>query len=178
MIDAEVMRLRRLRNTVLRARAMARVLDSHSGRRNSAFSRSAVDCWRVACVITGKLRAHPYLAYQRGPGDLRTIYNHIAAALLGGLAHRRGRECRTFAVELQRVSRELDDVRALTWSSELSDTLGRAQIHIRRLVVEAEIAARKEGGPSYRPARMGAPVMADGRDDSSRAAGHWPYLAI
>jgi len=71
MIDAEVMRLRRLRNTVLRARAMARMLDSHSGRLNSVFSRSAIDCWRVARVITGKLRAHPYLPYQQGPGDLR-----------------------------------------------------------------------------------------------------------
>ena len=178
MIDAEVMRLRQLRNTVLRARALARVLDSHSGRRNSLFSRSAIDCWRIARVITGKLRAHPYLAYQRGPGDLRTIYNHIAATLLAGLAQRRGRECRTFAVELQRVSRELDDVRALTWSSELGDTLGRAQMHIRRLVVAADIAARKEGGPSYRPTRMDTPVMAHSRDGSSPAAGRWPYLAI
>jgi len=178
MIDAEVTRLRRLRNTVLRARAMARVLDSHSGRLNSVFSRSRIDCWRIARVITGKLRAHPYLAYQQGPGDLRTIYNHIAAKLLGGIARRRSRPCRTMAAEMERVSRELDDVRALTWCSELSDTLGRSQIHIRRRVAELDAAARQEGGSSYQPARMDTPVMADGRDDSSRATGQWPYLAI
>jgi hypothetical protein len=178
MIDAEVARLRRLRNTVLRTRAMAKVLDSHSGRRNSVFSRSGVDCWRIARVIAGKLRAHPYLAYQQGPGDLRTIYNHIAAKLSGGLARRRGRQWRTMAAELQRVSRELDDVRALTWCSELSDTLGRSQIHIRRLVLELDAAARKEAGSAYEPTRIETPVMAGGRADSGSVAGQWPYLAI
>jgi hypothetical protein len=177
MIDAEVIRLRRLRNTVLRARAIARVLDSHSGRLNSAFSRSALDCWRIARVVTGKLRAHPYLAYQQGPGDLRTVYNHISAMFLGRLALRRGRPWRRFAVELQRVSRELDDVRALTWSSELSDTLGRSQVQIRRAIVEVDVAARREGGSSYQPARVDVPAMAEARADSSRAP-QWPYLAI
>ena len=177
MIDAEVIRLRRLRNTVLRARAMDMVLDSCSGRLNSVFSRSALDCWRIARAITGKLRAHPYLAYQRGPGDLRTIYNHLSATMLGGSALRRGRRWRTFAVALQRVSRELDDVRALTWSSELSDTLGRSQMRIRRLVMEVDVAARKEGGAAHQPARIDTPAVADGRDASGRA-GQWPYLAI
>jgi hypothetical protein len=178
MIDAEVIRLRRLRNTVLRARAIARVLDSQSGRLNSVLSRSAHDCWRVARVITGKLRGHPYLAYQRGPGALRTVYHHVAAKLIGGLALRRGRRWRTFSVELQRAARELDDVRALTWSPELSDTLGRSQMQIRRLVMEVDVAARKEGGSAYQPAGIAVPVVAGGRDDSSRMGGQWPYLAI
>ena len=178
MIDAEVIRLRRLRNTVLRTRAIARVLDSHSERPHSVFGRSALDCWRIARVITGKLRAHPYLAYQQGPGDLRALYNHMTAKLAGGRALRQGRVWRLFAVELQRVSRELDDVRALTWSSELSDTLGRSQLHIRRLLAEVDGAARKEGGPAYQPAHVDTPLMADGRDDASPGPGQWPYLAI
>jgi hypothetical protein len=180
MIDAEVIRLRRLRNTVLRARAIARVLDSRSGRPHSVFGRSALDCWRIARVITGKLRAHPYLAYQQGPGDLRTIYNHITAKLVGGRALRQGRAWRRFALELQRVSRELDDVRALTWSSELSDTLGRSQMYIRRLVEEVDAAACKEGGSTHQPVRIETPLMANGngRDDSSSGPVQWPYLAI
>jgi hypothetical protein len=177
MIDAEVIRLRRLRNTVLRARALAKVLDSRSGGLNSVFARGARDCWRIARVITGKLRAHPYLAYQQGPGDLRTIYNHLSATVLGGLALRGGRRWRRFAGELQRVSRELDDVRALTWSSELSDTLGRSQMQVRRLVMEVDVAARKEGGATHQPARLETPVVADGRNASS-GPGQWPYLAI
>ena len=178
MIDAEVMRLRRLRNTALRARAMARVLDSHSGRLDSVFSRSALECWRLARVITGKLRAHPYLAYQQGPGAARAIYNHIAANLLGGLAQRQGRESRTVAAELQRVSRELDDVRALTWSTELSDALARSQMQIRGLVAELDAAARKKAGSAYEPTRIETPVIASSRDDSGAVAGQWPFLAI
>jgi hypothetical protein len=177
MIDTEIIRLRRLRNTALRARAMARVLDAHPGKINSLFARSAQDCWRIARVITGKLRAHPYLAYQRAPGDLRTVYNHLSATVLGGIAQRRGRRWRRIAVELQRVSRELDDVRALTWSSELSDSLGRSQMQIRSLVMEVELAAHKEGGSTYQPARMVTAVKVDGRRVSS-GAGPWPYLAI
>jgi hypothetical protein len=178
MIDAEVIRLRRLRNTVLRARAIARVMDSRSGQMDPVFARSALDCWRIARLITGRLRAHPYLAYQQGPGDLRTLYNHMAARLLVGRALRQGRPWRTFAAELQRVSRELDDVRALSWSSDLSDTLGRLQLPIRRLVVELDAAACKEGGDAHAPARLDTAVAAGGRDNSGRASGQWPYMAI
>ena len=178
MIDAEVIRLRRLRNTVLRARAIARVMDSRLGLIDPVFSRSALDCWRIARLITGKLRAHPYLAYQQGPGDLRTLYNHIAARLLVGRALRQGSPWRTFAAELQRVSRELDDVRALSWSSDLGDALGRLHMPIRRLVVELDAAACKEGGEVHVPAGLDSAVAAGGRDSSSRASGQWPYMAI
>jgi hypothetical protein len=177
MIDAEVIRLRRLRDTVLRARAMAKVLNSHSGMLNSVFSRAAVDCWRIARVLTGKLRSHPYLAYQRGPGVTRTICDYMSTLLLGSLAVKGGRQWRTFARELQRVSRELDDVRSLTWSSELIDALGRSQTQIRMLLEEVDAAARKECGSSHQPARMDAPIMVGGGDDSGRNE-QWPYLAI
>jgi len=178
MIDAEVIRLRRLRNSVLRARAVARVLDSRSGRLSSAFARGAVDCWRIARVVTGKLRAHPNLACQQDPGDLHTLYNHVAAQWVGRVALRRGRPWRRLAAELQRVSRELDDVRALTWSSDLSDTLGRAQMRMRRLVAEVDIAAHKEGGSSLQPARLDTALTTGARADSGSRAGQWPYLAI
>jgi hypothetical protein len=178
MIDAEVIRLRRLRNTVLQARAIAKVLDSQSVRVNSLFARGALDCWRIARVISGKLRAHPYLAYQQGPGDVRRVYNHIAARLMGGLALRRGRSWRRFALELQGVLRELDDVRALTWSTEFSDTLGRSQAYIRRLIEEVAVAARKEGGSVHQSAPVAAPLLTGRRDEASPAGGQWPYLAI
>jgi len=178
MIDAEIIRLRRLRNTVLRARAIAKVLDSQSVRVNSAFARSALDCWRIARVISGKLRAHPYLAYQQGPGDIRTVYNHMAAKVIGGLALRRGRPWRRFAMQLKGVLRELDDVRALTWSTEFSDTLGRSQTYIRRLIEEVEVAARKEGGSVHHSAPVVTPLLAGRRDEASPAGGQWPYLAI
>src|ERR1700719_2128341 len=119
MIDTEVMRLRQLRNTALKARALAAALDSDPARRNSVFSQSAVSCWRIARVITGRLRAHPYLSYQRGPSAVRGVYDRLSAGLLSGIARYRGRSAQTFSRELQRVARGLDDARALTWSSDL-----------------------------------------------------------
>ena len=53
MIDAEVLRLRKLRNVALRSRALAKILDSDSFERpafagQSMFARSAVVCWTIA----------------------------------------------------------------------------------------------------------------------------------
>src|SRR5271155_3383152 len=109
MIDSEVMRLRRLRNTALRARAIAAAFDSNPERRSSLFSRGAVGCWRIARVITGKLRENPYLSYQRGPSEARAVYDRISAGVLGGVARSRGRRGHIFLTELKRVARELDD---------------------------------------------------------------------
>src|SRR5258708_38913727 len=128
MSESEVTRVGRLRNPALRGRAVAATLDSEPARRDSVFSRGAVSCWQIARIITGLLRAHPYLSYQRGPSEVRGVYDRLSAGLLGGIARYRGRSHQTFSDELRRVARRLDDARALTWSSELRDTLGRAQI--------------------------------------------------
>jgi hypothetical protein len=178
MIDSEVMRLRRLRNTALRARALAVALDPDSARRNSVFSRSSLNCWRISRVITGWLRAHPYLSYHQGPSAMRGFYDRLSAALLGVFARYRGRSLQTFSGELRQVARGLDDARALTWSSELSDTLGRAQTQIRTLIQELDADAHKEG--ASRDATMARVDLrvGDGRDGASSVAGNWPYLAI
>jgi hypothetical protein len=178
MIDTEVTRLRRLRNTALRARAVAAVLDSDSARRGSVFSRSAVNCWRIARVITGLLRGHPYLSYQRGPSELRGLYDRVSAGLLGGIARYRGRSLQIFSDELRRVARELDDARALTLSSDLSDTLGRSQTRIRGLIQELDADARNEAGSRHETAPRVETRTGAVRNDSGSVAGNWPYLAI
>jgi hypothetical protein len=178
MIDSEVTRLRRLRNTALRARAVAATLDSEPARRDSVFSRGAVSCWQIARVITGLLRAHPYLSYQRGPSEVRGVYDRVSAGLLGGIVRYRGRSHQTFSDELRRVARELDDARALTWSSDWSDTLGRSQIRIRGLIKELDAGALSESGSRHETApRVETPIRAV-RDDSGSVAENWPYLAI
>jgi hypothetical protein len=178
MIDFEVMRLRRLRDTALRVRAIAAVLDSHPARRSSVPARSGQSCWRIARVITGTLRAHPYLKYQRGPSEVRAVYDRIRAGLLGGIARYQGRSLQTLRSELQYVARELDDARALTWSPDLSDTLGRSQTQMRKLIKELDAAARTEAG-----SRIETDTRADARsvalrDDAGTVAGNWPYLAF
>src|ERR1700687_1997621 len=144
MIDTEVIRLRRLRNTALKVRAVAAALDTEPAGRDSVFSRGAVRSWQIARVITGWLRAHPYLSYQRGPSEVRGVYDLFSAGLLAGFARYRGRSLQIFSLELQRLARELDDARALTWSSDLSDTLGRTQKQIRTLIAELDAAGRPE----------------------------------
>jgi len=178
MIDIEVTRLRRLRNTVLRARAVAATLDLDSARRDSVFSRGAVSCWQIARVITGLLRGHPYLSYQRGPSGLRGLYDRVSAGLQGGIARSRGRSLQAFSNELRRVARELDDARALTLSSDLSDTLGRSQTRIRGLIKELDAGARSEAGSRHETAPRVETRTGAVRNDSGSVAGNWPYLAI
>ncbi len=179
MIDTEVARLRRLRNTALRARALAAALDSDPARRDSVFSRGAVNCWQIARVITGLLRGHPYLSYQRGPSELRGAYDRISADLMGGIARYRGRTHQALSEELRRVARELDDARALTWSSDLSDALGRSQRQIRGLIEELDAGVRSASGPRHEaPPRVDTRIAAARDDNTGSLAGNWPYLAI
>jgi hypothetical protein len=160
MIDAEVSRLRRLRHSALRTRALAHVLGSGD---DSLYQRGAMICWSVNRFVTGHLRAHPHLSYQQGPSSVRGSLNAIAVQAIGLLTRRKQRVA-VFAAELQRVARELDDARALTWSPDLSDTLGRYQTQLRRLTLELN-GARSEVAASI--PRIG-----------SNLASNWPYLAI
>jgi hypothetical protein len=186
MIDAEVFRLRGLRDTALRARAIATVLESYSAnpgsaRRTATLRASAAACWRIARVVTGRLRAHPYLRYQRGPSQLRGTYHRFSAKVLAAVARYQGRSLQTLSQELRRVVRELDDARALTWSAELSDTFGRSQLQIRQLIQDLDASARHESGYHENATRdevlaVARPHAAGPHEGSADA--NWPYLAI
>ena len=100
----------------------------------------------------------------------------LAATLSGAMAHRRGMATGQLLAKLRRVARELDNVRTVTWSADLSDSLGRAQIHARNLLQRVEIYARQEAGntscvgKAVRDLYGDSPRVADG--DKS------PYLTI
>ncbi len=173
MIDTEVVRLRRLRNTALWARAIAAALDSRQKRRNSLFFRTQLSCWRVARTVTGKLRAHPYPRYQREPGGLHAAFTRSGASFLGTVAQRRGRSLQILALELQRVARELDDARALTRSTDLSDDFGRSQVQIRSLIKELDCGVRNEARHEAQSHHEIVPQAAAPVDNES-----WPYLAL
>jgi hypothetical protein len=175
MIDAEVIRLRRLRDTALRVRALAAVLKTSDPRRDSVFSRSAVSCWQIARTITGRLRAHPDLSYQRGPSEFRTLVDGIRANVLGSVTRDRKRALAMLADDVRSVARELDDARALTWSAELSDDFGRAQIHMRRLI--SDLGGSRQG-TGLRAARAPARGRSVIPEEQSEVAGNWPYLAF
>jgi hypothetical protein len=176
MIDAEVERLRRLRLLALRARAFAVVFAADKRLEDAVFTRSAVTCWRVARVITGHLRAHPFLSYQNGPSPIRALLDRTDALLIGRFARHQQKNFSVYARQLQLLARELDDARALTWSAHLSDTLGRLQIQVRRLLGELGAGARLERGVPQIEA--GATMEAGGKASDSKLSGNWPYLAI
>ena len=179
MIDAEVLRLRKLRNVALRARALARILDSDSAEGQSVFGRSAVICWTIARVASGRLKAHPYLSYQRGPSPVRELADSVIASIVALNARRQNRRSNIYAQQLRTVAREVDDVRALTWSPDLSDALGRMQIQMRRLANELSLGALGEPGASMPPrAKVVACAETSCALDEIAADSSWPYLAI
>jgi hypothetical protein len=81
--------------------------------------------------------------------------------------------------ELQSVAGELDDARALTWSTDLSDTFGRSQAQLRRLMAEVEAGARKEAGKDTGSRSAIVPdARASAGGEEANLAGNWPYLAF
>lgn len=178
MTDAEVLRLRNLRDVALRTRAFAKCLESDASGR-ALFARSAVICWTIARVASGRLRAHPYLQYQKGPSSRRQIADLMFAAWSTLAARRRNCRFDDYARQFKMLARTVDDVRALTWSPDLSDALGRMQLRLHRLANELDAAARAEGGATA-TARQNAQLQADTRAklDEISVENNWPYLAI
>jgi hypothetical protein len=181
MIDAEVVRLRKLRNVALRARALAKALESESIE-NNVFARSAVLCWTISRIATGRLRAHPYLSYQQGPSPMRELADRAAASMTALAARRQNLRFSAYAPQLQCVAREVADARALTWSADLSDALGRAQLQLRRLATELDAGVQHEAGAhATAMPRITAIARAPENVGALEELGqetHWPYLAI
>ena len=170
MVDAEVLRLRKLRNVALRARALGKFLDSNLDASDSVFARGSVLCWTIARIVTGRLRAHPYLSYQRGHGQLASLTDAAMAAALAVAAQRQKSELNVFAEHLQAVAREVDDVRSVSWSPDFGDALGRMQIQMRRVMSELE---------SVLPVQRVTPAPATRRAlNEIEVQDSWPYLAI
>ena len=160
MIDAEILRLRKLRSAVLRARTLAHWLDSGEGERDSIFSRTAVTCWGIARFVSGYLSAHPNLRCQEGPSPSREWFDGANAWAIAWTTRSPEHRARILMAEMERAARELDDVRAVTRSPELSDALGRQQINVRRL--------------------LGRPVHDHARANTRQVglADNWPYMTI
>lgn len=159
-MDAEVLRLRKLRHAALRARALAKRLDGGQGRGDSIFSKTAVTCWGISRFITGYLSGHPDLRCQKGPSGIREFFDGLDASAIALVTHNTERRISLATAELERAARYLDDARALTRSPEISDVLGRLQTNVRRLV-----------GQPVRQHRQTRPTDIVLADD-------WPYLTI
>jgi hypothetical protein len=168
----EVTRLRRLRQVALKARALAEVLRTAEDRRDSVTARGALLCWRIARLCTGRLRAHPYEAFQRGPTLRETLNDGVDVIVAGLIARRRARRASCFQTQLRIVSQTLADVRALTLIPELSDDFGRCQMHMRQILSELSLRAALERGMAPAATLGSVSASAEVRDAAS------PYLAL
>jgi hypothetical protein len=174
-MDEEVGRLRRLRATALRVRALAHACAEVDTACTAVFSRTALSCWRLARTITGHLRAHPNSSCQRDASPLAVLWYDTAARNFTYGAREPGVIPSEMTSKLRLLSRELADARSLTWSPELNDAFGRSQLEIKRLIAALEDAMCGEASELWRTRRLAVACDAE-RYPAGRPA-HWPYLA-
>jgi len=170
MVDMEIQRLRRLRGSALRVRAVAIALRRRfPGRDDDVLRAGQYAAWRVARAVAGRLRAHPYRAYQKDAG-VGVVLKNAYVASLGAfgvtsrhLAHSR------FHRHLTDLARLLEDARALTSAAELHEAFGHSHLELRSLfrALEDPSSAR---GPNP---QSGAAAPGEPAPDA-----HWPYLAF
>ena len=169
MIDKEVERLRRLRATALRVRTVARAL----GPGDALLNRGRCAAWRVARIVSGRLRAHPYASFQRDAGISVVLANSLSAAntALGVKTRRQG--LLRFETHLKSLARELSDVRALTCAPDLNDNFARSQVEIRALL--AALTYETGGFPAVEASTI--PRIPDARG-AAAVDSDWPYLQV
>jgi hypothetical protein len=142
MMDDEVWRLRRLQSSALRVIAIdeALVVDE-GGSRAKVMPLPGVVARRVARIVRECLQRHPNLRFRRGAGRWERGNNALAALHAKFLQSRKGGAQRIMLEALARMSRQVDDVRALTWSQDLSDRLARIQVELRAVSISLRVLA-------------------------------------
>lgn len=172
MIDGEVSRLRQLRNSALKVRAIAYGLQTTLGLIDDpVLNRVACSAWRISRIVSGRLLGHPYLEYQRGPTVLQLVGHVAQAASARLMAVDRARSLRTFSVKLRKLLRELDNTRSLTWTLELSACFARSQAELSSALHVIELQVGTTSRQIYLHANS-APSVA-----GASSQGTWPYIA-
>ena len=160
MMDDEVCRLRRLQSSAMRVIAIdaALIVDaSPSG--DGMLPAAGAAARRVARIVRESLQRHPNLRYRRGASRWERWSNRVAALRVRLFQSRTGGPQRIVLEALTRMSRQVNDVRALTWSQDLSDRLARIQVELRSVTTALEgcAATLDTRSRTRRP-------LADGRD--------------
>jgi hypothetical protein len=142
MMEDEVLRLRRLQSSAMRVIALDEALiPGHSETRASVKPFAGVVARRVARIVRDSLQRHPNLRYRRGIGRWERWTNRAAAFRVKVLHSRAGSAQRMVLEAFARMSRQVDDVRSLTWSQDLSDRLARIQAELRAVAASPRVAA-------------------------------------
>jgi hypothetical protein len=178
MNEVEVARLRRLRESALRSRAIAcaMVVNRHAWNEPLLLD-GALSCWRIARAVSGKLRAHPDVRCQADAGIAMRLRHRVLATLrlFGGAT--RSQMLNEYLILMRHLLRQLDDARSLTLSPDLSDIFGRCQSEINVLI---DRLAREAGSrlQVFCPRGRDCPIGKHGdRPLVPRYEGEWPYMS-
>jgi hypothetical protein len=177
MIDPEVARLRRLRSEALLVREIARTFESSQRAANeSLLDRSACASWRIARVVSGRLKGHPYSKYQKDADVAVRVRNRLQAYYLALTNKNRVRALRVLETHVNALGRRLDDAIALAWSSDFSEALSRSQLEIKTLGAAFAQETGSDQIPEHAVIRPSRPEPMVG--DLGALDGDWPYLAF
>jgi hypothetical protein len=173
MSNDEVERLRKLRASALRVRAIAQALAVTQPQPliGDWLKRISGATWRISRAVSGQLRAHPYATFQKDAGVLTILANSLRASAVARCFGRHTRGVSHIATELSSLSRLLDDARALTCTLALSDSFGRSQIEVRTLLSEF-------GGRPRVPVPLPALVLQTPSGSVVAAESDRPYLSL
>ncbi len=178
MIDPEVARLRRLRSEALLVREIARTFESSQWAANeSLLDRSACAGWRIARVVSGRLRGHPYAQYQRHASAASRTGNRLHAYYLALTHENRVPALQALEEHVTSLGKQLDDAISLAWSSDFTEALSRAQLEIKALgaaLAQETRSGRTQERLAVRPSSAERMVG----DLGPALEGDWPYLAL
>jgi len=178
MIDPEVARLRRLRKEALLVRQIARTFESSQWAANeSLLDRCGCASWRIARLISGRLRGHPYAEYQKDATAASHGANALRAYCLSLTHNSRAKGLTVLEAHVNALSRLLDDAICLAWSSDFSEALSRAHSEIKSLS-GALAKINRSGEVPERPTMVSSRTDRMVGDLGPTLEGDWPYLAL
>lgn len=178
MIDPEVARLRRLRSEALLVREIACAFESSQWAANeSLLDRSACASWRIARVVSGRLRGHPYAEYQKDGSAVARAGSRLHAYYLALIHKSRVPALNALEAHVNALGKRLDDAISLAWSSDFSEALARVQLEIKGL--GAALAQENRSGRMEEPLALRQSNTERMVGDLGQALeGDWPYLAL
>ena len=141
------------------------------------LERAAGAGWRIARAVSGRLRAHPYANYQQDAGLGERLCDTLSASFLALGIRTREQALAKCEWHLGALADQLADVRAVTWSPGLSESLDRSQFELSQLL--DALARETLGTTGSRSLPHGCAVAAEGAGRfTASLVGDWPYLAL
>jgi hypothetical protein len=118
------------------------------------------------------------LRYQKDVGVGSILGNRLFASFLATITKDRVKALKRFESQVHALIRHLDDTRALSWSSNFSDTLGRSQYELQSLLEDLAQITKSAVPAAERLPKRANPTDSLVGELARTVEGDWPYLAF